>query len=129
MARMVSKRLWWPLIGIVAAYAVAAQSFLIALGGFSLPATTSDSAPAFELCLHDAADGLESPAGNTKHSRSTDCPFCFAGTHHAVIAAPSAVFVRLYLEATETPWVADKRSLRGLPPHSIAAPRGPPFAA
>ena len=31
-------RLLRPLIGIVVAYAVAAQSLLIALGGFSLPA-------------------------------------------------------------------------------------------
>ena len=37
------KQLWRPLIGIVVAYAVAAQSLLIVLGGFSL-ATRADTA-------------------------------------------------------------------------------------
>ena len=49
------KRFGRPLIGVVVAYAVAAQSLLIVLGGFSLPAQADDGAPAFELCLHDAA--------------------------------------------------------------------------
>ena len=34
-SRVVSKRLWRPLLGIVVAYAVAAQSLLLAFGGFS----------------------------------------------------------------------------------------------
>jgi hypothetical protein len=36
------------LIGIVVAYAVAAQSLLIALGGFSLPAHAAEGTPAIE---------------------------------------------------------------------------------
>ena len=50
----ISRRLLRPLIGIVVAYAVAAQSLLIALGGFSLPVRGADGAVAFELCLHDS---------------------------------------------------------------------------
>ena len=48
-----SRRLWRPLIGIVVAYAVAAQSLLIAIGGFQLVAP-ADNTVAFELCIHDA---------------------------------------------------------------------------
>ena len=59
-----SKRFLRPLIGIVVAYAVAAQGLLIALGGFSLPANVGGDTPAFELCLHDAQDAPELPAGN-----------------------------------------------------------------
>jgi hypothetical protein len=44
-----SKRLLRPLIGVIVAYAVAAQSLLIALGGFSRPANVGDDAPAFEF--------------------------------------------------------------------------------
>ncbi len=73
-----SQRFLRPLIGIVVAYAVAAQSLLIALGGFSLPGNVGEEAPAFELCLHDAQDAPELPAGNPDHSGCTHCIFCFA---------------------------------------------------
>ena len=49
-----SKRFCRPLMGIIVAYAVAAQSLLIALGGFTLPAQADDGTPAFELCLMTA---------------------------------------------------------------------------
>jgi hypothetical protein len=38
MFKRAMKQLWRPLIGIAVAYAVAAQSLLIVIGGFSLPA-------------------------------------------------------------------------------------------
>jgi hypothetical protein len=125
----VVKRFWRPLVGLVVAYAIAAQGLLIAVGGFCLPATASDVAPAFELCLHDPSDAPGSPVDNSKHSQSTQCLFCFAGTHHAVLAAIPIVFQRIYFEITETHRTADNHSLCGLPAHSIADPRAPPPAA
>ena len=75
------KRFLRPLIGIVVAYAVAAQSLLIVVGGFYLGANVGDDALAVELCLHDAQDTPELPAGNTGHNSITHCIFCFAGSH------------------------------------------------
>ena len=97
-----SNRLWRPLIGVVVAYAVAAQALLIALGGFSLPAQAHDGAPGFELCLHDSQAVPELPAGNPDHYGCTHCIFCFAGSHHAVIAAPLVVFHRAYVEIVDS---------------------------
>ena len=37
-----SKRFWRPLVGVVVAYTVAAQSLLIALGGLTLAAHTNE---------------------------------------------------------------------------------------
>jgi hypothetical protein len=124
-----SKRFWRPLIGVIVAYAVAAQSLLIALGGFSLPANVGDDAPAFELCLHDAQDAPELPAGNPDHTSYTHCIFCFAGSHHAVIRAAPLVFDRVHVETVDAPRVADRQHLPRLPAYSIASPRGPPFDA
>lgn len=59
-----SRRFLRPLIGVVVAYSVAAQSLLIALGGFTLPAQADDGTPAFELCLHDGQGAPELPTSN-----------------------------------------------------------------
>ena len=126
---MKSKRFWRPLIGVVVAYAVAAQSLLIVLGGFSLPAQAKDGASAFELCLHDGQGAPDLPAGNPSNSGCTHCIFCFAGSYHAVIGAPPVVFLRVYADFFEAPWAADKHALPHLPAHSIASPRGPPLRA
>jgi hypothetical protein len=69
------KRFWRLLLGVVVAYAVAAQSLLIALGGFSLPAHAGEGVPAIELCLHDADGAPLSPPGNADHSGCTHCIF------------------------------------------------------
>jgi len=124
-----SNRLWRPLIGVVVAYAVAAQSLLIVLGGFSLPAQVNDGVAAFELCLHDDHAAPDLPAGNPSHTDCTHCIFCFAGSHHAVTRAPPAVFQRVYAAIVEAPWAADKHVLPHFPAHSIASPRGPPLRA
>ena len=124
-----SKRFLRPLIGVVVAYAVAAQSLLIALGGFSLPANVGDDAPAFELCLHDAQDAPELPAGNPDHTGCTHCIFCFAGSHHAAIGAAPVAFRRVHVETVDAPRVADRQHLPRLPAYSIASPRGPPLDA
>jgi hypothetical protein len=124
-----SKRFLRPLIGIVVAYAVAAQSLLIALGGFSLPANVGDDAPAFELCLHDAQDVPELPAGNPDHTTCTHCILCFAGSHHAAIGAAPVAFHRVHVETMDAPRVAVRQHLPRLPAYSIASPRGPPLDA
>ena len=124
-----SRRFWRPLIGVLVAYAVAAQTLLIVLGGFSLPAQAHDGAPGFELCLHDNQGMPDLPAGSPDHSGCTHCIFCFAGSHHAVVGAPPGVFHRAHVEIVEAPWAADKRVLPLLPAHSIASPRGPPPGA
>jgi hypothetical protein len=124
-----SKRLWRPLIGVVVAYAVAAQSLLVVLGGFSLPAQARDGAPAFELCLHDGQTAPDLPAGNPGHSGCTHCIFCFAGSHHAVVGAPPVVVQPVYVEIIQARWAADKHALPHFPAHSIASPRGPPLGA
>ena len=123
------KRFWRPLVGVVAAYAIAAQALLIALGGFSLQAQAHDGAPGFELCLHDSQAVPDQPAGGAGHYGCTHCIFCFAGSHHAVVAAPLGVFHRAYVEIVEAPWAADMRALPLPPAHSIASPRGPPLGA
>jgi hypothetical protein len=124
------KRLWRPLIGVIVAYAVAAQSLLIVLGGFSLPAQTNERVAAFELCLHDGQAAPDQPAGNPDRSVGcTHCIFCFAGSHSAVIGAPTVVVQRAYADTGEAPWAADKHALPHFPAHSIANPRGPPLRA
>ena len=122
-----SKRLWRSLIGIVVAYAVAAQSLLIALGGFTLLAHANDGAPAFELCLHDSQGASKLPASRPDHSRCTHCIFCFAGSHHAVIGATPAFFHRVHVETVAAPRFADRRPLPRLSAYLIASPRGPPL--
>ena len=124
-----SKRFLRPLIGIVVAYAVAAQGLLIALGGFSLPANVGGDTPAFELCPHDAQDAPELPAGNPDHTNYTHCIFCLAGSHHAAIEAAPVAFHRVLAETVDAPRVADRQHLPRLPAYSIAIPRGPPLDA
>jgi hypothetical protein len=120
-------RLLRPLIGIVVAYAVAAQSLVIALGGFALPAYADDGAPAFELCLHDTQSAPALPASNPDHSGCTHCIFCFAGSHHAVIGAALAVFHRVSVTVVVVPRLDD--GIRRLNRYAIANARGPPLGA
>jgi hypothetical protein len=126
-------RFWRPLIGVLVAYAVAAQSLLIVLGGFTLPAQANDATPAFELCLHDSGGKVQAasdlPAGNPDHSGCTHCIFCFAGSHHAVIGGPVAAVHRLDIEISIARWAADKSPRPSVPAYSIANPRGPPLGA
>ncbi len=98
-----SQRFLRPWIGIVVAYAVAVQSLLIAVGGFSPPANVGDDAPAFEFCLHDAQDAPELPAGNPDHTGSTHCIFCFAGSHHAAFGAAPVALQARHLDALRRP--------------------------
>jgi len=125
--RVISNRLGRPLLGIVVAYAVAAQSLLVALGGFALAAPADTGAPAFELCLHDGQAGPGSSDGVPNHPGCTHCVFCFAGSHHALAAAPPALFHRVNVEIVDIPWVSDQHALPHPSDYSIASPRGPPL--
>ena len=123
-----SRRLWRPLIGLVVAYAVAAQSLLLALGGFAIPARGDENAPvAFELCLHDAQGTPDWPAGGTSHPACSHCIFCFAGAHHAVVASPPVLSHYVRMEITAALWTADRPVLPRIAAYSIASPRGPPL--
>ncbi|MGD0421503.1 MAG: hypothetical protein ABSA68_18290 [Xanthobacteraceae bacterium] len=123
------KQFWRPLIGVVVAYAVAAQSLLIALGGFSLPAHADVAVPGFELCLHDSQGAPALPAEAPAHPGCSHCIFCFVGSHHALIGSPPVLFSRVDVAVIDAPWVADKHSLPRLSAYSIASPRGPPLRA
>ena len=122
-----SERLWRPLIGIVVAYAVAAQSLLIVLGGFQMIAR-AETAPAFELCVHDA-HGAPAPAGIPGHPRCTHCIFCFAGSQHAVIGPSPGLLTRVDVAVVDSVQVAVAQVPPRLSAHSIASPRGPPLRA
>jgi hypothetical protein len=117
------------LIAVLVAYAVAAQSLLIVLGGFTLPAAAQEAAPAFAICLHDAqADAGGAPALPASHPDHgcTHCIFCFAGSHHAVIGAAVAAVHRVDVEIVVARWVAGKSPRPGVAAYLIPHPRGPP---
>ena len=120
---------WRWLIAVALAHAVAVQALLVALGGFSLAATADRSAPAFELCSHDANGATQSPAKIPDHSGCTHCIFCFAGAHHAVIGTATAVFHRVDVAMVAVPWLGDPSGLRRPTRYTIANPRGPPLDA
>ena len=122
------ERFWRSLLSVVVAYAVAIQSLLIAVGGFSLPADAGQNTPAFELCLHDAAGEPALPASNPDQSGCTHCIFCFAGAHHAVIGTAPAVFHRVNVAMVVVAWPGDSSCPRRLARYTIASPRGPPLS-
>ena len=124
----IGARFWRSLLSIVVAYAVAIQSLLIAVAGFSLPADAGQNAPAFELCLHDTSGAPELPASKPD-SRCTHCIFCFAGAHHAVIGTAPAIFHRIDVAMVVVPWRGDASALARSTRYIIASPRGPPFSA
>jgi hypothetical protein len=126
---MKAKRLWRPLIGVVVAYAVAAQSLLIALGGFALPAQANAAVPGFEICLHGGQTTPDQTPAAPAFPGCSHCVFCFAGSHHALVGSPPALFHRVDVEIIGAPWAADKHCLPGLAAYSIASPRGPPLVA
>jgi hypothetical protein len=122
-----AKRLWRSLVGVVAAYAVAAQTLLVALGGFS-PADIDQNTPVFELC-HDASATPERPSSNPDYLVCAHCIFCFAGAHQAVIGGSNALLHRIDFEILAVASVAYESALPDTPSHSIASPRGPPLGA
>ncbi len=126
---MRSKRLWRPLIAIVVAYAVAAQSLLIALGALTLAAHAYEGLPTFELCLHGGHTTPDPPAGNPGPPGCNHCIFCFAASHHALVGSPPVLFHHVAAEIIDLPAAADKHCRPRLSAYSIASPRGPPLRA
>ena len=124
----IGARFWRSLLSIVVAYAVAIQSLLIAVAGFSLPADAGENAPAFELCLHDTSGAPELPASKPD-SGCTHCIFCFAGAHHAVIGTAPAIFHRIDVAMVVVPWRGDASASTRLTRYTLPSPRGPPFSA
>jgi hypothetical protein len=123
------KQLWRPLIGVVVAYAVAAQSLLIVLGGFSLPTPADAVTSGFELCLHDSQGAPALPADAPAHPGCSHCIFCFAGAHHALVGSPPVLFARVDVKIIDAPAVADRPGPPRLSAYTIASPRGPPLRA
>ena len=123
----IGARFWRSLLSIVVAYAVAIQSLLIAVAGFSSPADAGQNAPAFELCLHDTSGTPDLPASKPD-SGCTHCIFCFAGAHHAVIGTAPAVFHRVNVAMVVVAWPGDSSGPRRLARYTIASPRGPPLS-
>ena len=122
------KRLVRPLTSFIVAYALAIQSVLIAVGGFSLPAGAGQDAPAFELCLHDISGAPALPADKPDLSDCTHCVFCFAGAHHALVGAAPADFHCVNVAMVVVPWQGDTSAPIRPARHTIASPRGPPFS-
>ena len=112
------------LLGVLVAYAVAAQGLLIALSGFAFNAGPST----FELCVHDGQDGSELPA-NPDRQDCTNCIFCLAGSHSAVLGAPPTHCYRTFFQGVEVPSVKVNERLPRLLAYAIANPRGPPLCA
>jgi hypothetical protein len=130
----IKRRVGRSLLSVVVAYAIAVQSLLIAVAGFSIPAniglTNSGlDAPAYALCLHDRSGTAEQPAGTPDHSGCTHCIFCFAGAHHAVIGAVPVFFDRVTLAVVIVPWLVREPGVLRLVRYVIANPRGPPVVA
>ena len=123
-----SKGFGRPFIGTVAAFAVAAQTLLIAFG-LAIPARADLGTPTFELCLHDAQDAPDVPAGDPGIAACAHCIFCFAGSHQAALAAPPALLQRVDFAIAAAFPAAGRPPLPGRLPHSIANPRGPPLGA
>jgi len=120
---------WRRIIAVVVAYAVAAQSLLIVLGGFGLAARADQAPSGFELCHHDAEDSPAMPAGSPGHPDCSHCIFCFAGSQHALIGPPPVLFHRVNVVATQILPVAEKCCFAHRSGYSIANPRGPPLGA
>ncbi|HML07077.1 MAG TPA: hypothetical protein VK430_02970 [Xanthobacteraceae bacterium] len=124
-----SRPLWRLLVGGGVAYAIAAQSLLIALGAVTLAAHANESPPAIELCAHDAQAPAGPPAHDPGHPGCIHCIFCFAGSHHGLIRPALVVLHRLDVEIAAAPCAAEPTSFPTASACSIANPRGPPLRA
>jgi hypothetical protein len=121
-------RYWRALVSVIVAYCFVIQSLTIAVAGFSLPADAGQNGAPFELCLHDASGAAELPAGKSDPSDCTQCIFCFAGAHHAMVGAAPADFHRVNVAMVVVPWHGDTSAPVRPARHAIASPRGPPFS-
>jgi hypothetical protein len=123
------RRVGRSLLSVFVAYAIAVQSLLIAIAGFSMPADAGVDASAFALCLHDSSGAEKLPASKPDFSGCTHCIFCFAGAHHALVDAAPVLFGRVQIAAVTVPWLGHEHSVARLFRYIIANPRGPPVFA
>jgi hypothetical protein len=125
-------RLWRPVVGIVAAYALVVQSLLIGILGATLAARAAgaDALPGYELCLSHDAGTANSPDNPAEHSNCTaHCLLCIAGGQKVVLAPANVPLGRIGVAVISIRWEAyDWRN----PPafcNPVARQRGPPLAA
>jgi hypothetical protein len=123
-----SKRFWRPLIAVVLAYALAAQSLLITIGGFAAIAQADTGATAFVLCAHNSEGAPAQPA-NAPAPGCNHCIFCFAGAHHGVIGSSPPLFERVDFVVIDCVRLVAAQVPPRLSAYSIANPRGPPLRA
>jgi hypothetical protein len=116
------------LIAVVAAYAVAAQTLLVAFAGVSLAAKAANTVPAFELCHHDATGVPRLPADGPRQSGCNHCILCFAGSHHP-LAAPPVLLHRIDVDIAIVRWASEIATTTCRPAYSIPYARGPPLCA
>jgi len=121
--------LWRPFIGIVVAYAVAAQSLVVTVGGFAALAPADTGAAAFVLCAHKSDGTPVQPADAPTYPGCNHCIFCFAGAHHAVIGSLVIAVLRISVARADVAPTSVAQAPVRLPAHSIASPRGPPLQA
>jgi hypothetical protein len=127
-ARIRSSRFGRPLIAVIAAYAVVAQTLLIVAAGLTLAANAANTPQALELCHHDASGAPSTPAGVPGQSGCNHCIFCF-GSHHALAAPPTALSQRVDVDIAAVPWALARSATPHLSAYAIAKPRGPPLQA
>jgi len=120
---------WRPLIGIAVAYAVAAQSLIIVLGGFGLIVPADQGVPGFAICHHEGSDAPAAPAGAPGDPACNHCIFCFAGSQHVVLASPPTLLRDGVAEVVEARPRAASHIVILRSAYTIAIPRGPPLAA
>lgn len=129
MFRRGNKRRWRPLIAVVVAYALAAQSLLITVGGFTTLAQADSGAVTFVLCAHNSDGAPAQPADAPIYPACNHCIFCFAASHHAVVEAPTVAAARIELTVIDVAPANIAYASRRLSAYSIASPRGPPLKA
>ncbi len=120
------RRMFRRMIGVVAVYAIALQSFSAVL--VAGPATVAGELTPFELCLHQLGDGDSAPADQPGHHGGEHCVFCVAAPHLASVPPPTA-FQPIERTIGQVFWPADRRSPSALARYSVAKPRGPPLGA
>jgi len=116
---------WRRLAAIMAAYAVAMQSLLIAVGGSAVPSSADQASLGSALCLHQGGSGSHLPADVPNHPEWTCCILCVSDPHHSLIGTPFVIH-RTSAHASSAYWSTEVGPTGRLPAHSIASARGPP---
>jgi hypothetical protein len=120
-----SGRLWRSLIGLLVAYAIAIQGFVL---GFSGPlAAAAHGLPAFELCLNGTPATPGIPAND--HAPAGHCLLCAAGWQPVLDAPPACALIPVNLGMGRAPLALHDRQTLPFIARLIAQPRAPPAVA